>query len=31
MSHRQDMITTKYVYKLTVPILGSQEAYNFAT
>ena len=24
MSHRQAMIRTKYVYKLTVPILGSQ-------
>jgi len=31
MSHRQAVIRTKYVYKLTVPIVGSQKAYMFVT
>jgi hypothetical protein len=31
MSHRQAMIRTIYVYKVTVPILGSQKHYKFVT
>jgi hypothetical protein len=31
MSHRQAMIRTIYIYKVTVPILGSKKAYMFFT